>query len=164
MFSDRFRAFKIAGIVLFLVFSVWYSNRRNRYLTFAECLRNPERFAGAEVIIYLEPKIIAVTESYLLVSHPDGPMEVRIPEGFDGVVPEGAKLSDLRPGDSLEAVAVFRPPGYLELKAIRGAPLRRFKIALSIIPALVVAVLLFRSVRREGAFLVMKDSDQGGTG
>jgi hypothetical protein len=157
MFSDRFRAFKIAGIVLLLVFCAWYSNRQNRYLTFAECLLNPERFAGAEVIIYLEPKIIEVTDSYLLVSHPDGPMEIRVPEGFDGVVPEGAKLSDLKPGNSLEAVAVFRLPGYLELKAIRGAPLRRFKIALSIIPALVVAGFLFRTVRRDGAFLVMKD-------
>lgn len=156
MFSDRHRTIKILGIALLLLFLAWFSDRQNRFLTFAECLRDPERFAGREIDIFLEPRVIEVGKRYLLVSQPDGPLEIRIPKGFDGVFPRGAKISDLKPGDSLEAIAVFRLPGYLELKAIRGAPLRRLKVALSIIPVLVAAWFLIRSIRREGKFLVIK--------
>jgi len=155
MFSDRCRVIKIGGILFLLILLAWYSNRRNRYPTFADCLREPGRYAGEEISIYMEPRVIEVTGGHILISQPDGPVEVRIPEGFDGVFPEGAKLSDLEPGDSLEAVAVFRLPGYLELKAVRGAPLRRWKILLSILPVILVGLILLRTIRWRKGFLVM---------
>jgi hypothetical protein len=155
MFSNRYRSVKILGILLLLLSLAWYSNRENRFLTFAECMRDPTRYQGAEVYNFLEPRILEVDEKRLIISQPDGPLEIRIPEGFDGVFPEGAEISDLKPGDSLEAVTVFRLPGYLELKAIRGAPLRRLKIVLSIIPVLLVGFILLRTVRWRKGFLVM---------
>ncbi len=118
-------------------------------------MRDPARYQGAEVSNFLEPRILEVDDRRLLISQPDGPLEIRIPEGFDGVFPEGAEIADLQPGDSLEAVTVFRLPGYLELKAIRGAPLRRLKIVLSIIPVLLVGFILSRTVRWRQGFLVM---------
>ncbi len=155
MFSNRYRTIKILGISLLLLFLAWYSHRQNHFLSLAECLEDPVKYDGTEVSHFLEPRVIAIGESRLLISQPGGPLEIRIPEGFDGVFPEGAKISDLEPGDSLEAVTVFRRPGYLELTAIRGAPLRKFKIALSIIPVLAVGFILLRTVRWREGFLVM---------
>ena len=155
MFSDRYRGVKIGGIVLLLIFLAWYSDRRNQFPVLADCLREPERFAGREIDITFEPRVIAVDERRILVAQPDGPLEIIIPEDFDGVFPRGEKLADLNPGDSLEAVAVFRLPGYLELKAIRGSPLRRLKVALSIVPTLAVGFILLRTIRREKGFLVV---------
>ncbi len=156
MFSDRYRPVKIAGLILALVFLGWLSNRQTRRLTFAECLRDPERYSGAEVIIYQEPRLIKINEHRLVVSNPEGPIEIRIPPGFAGVVPPGARLTDLKPGDSLEAVTVFRRPGDLELKAIRGSPLRGLKVMVSIVPVIFVGIFLFRSIGREGSFLVVR--------
>lgn len=159
MFSDRYRGVKIGGIIFSLLLLAWYSDRQNQFPTLADCLREPERFAEREIDITLEPRVIEVGERHILVSQPDGPLEIRVPEDFDGVYPAGAKLADLNPGDSLEAVTVFRLPGYLELKAIRGSPLRRLKVALSIIPVLAVGFILLRTVRREKGFLVMQSDN-----
>lgn len=155
MFSNRYRIIKILGISLLLIFLAWYSNRQNQFLTLADCLRDPARYDGAEVSCFLEPRILEVQESYLLLSQPDGPLKIQIPEEFDGIFPEGTEISDLKPGDSLEAITVFRREGYLELKAIRGAPLRRLKILVSIIPVLIVGFILLRTVRWREGFLVM---------
>ena len=156
MFSNRYRKIKILGISLLLIFLAWYSNRQNQFLTLADCLRDPAKYDGAEVSSFLEPRVLEVQESYLLLSQPDGPLKIQIPEGFDGVFPEGTKISDLEPGDSLEAITVFHQEGYLELKAIRGAPLRQLKILVSIIPVLLVGFILLRTVRWQKGFLVMR--------
>ncbi|MDP8235721.1 MAG: hypothetical protein P9M08_05015 [Candidatus Erginobacter occultus] len=161
MFSNRYRSVKILGILLLFPSLAWYSNRENRFLSFAECMRDPTRYQGAEVSNFLEPRILDVDDRRLLISQPDGPLEIRIPKGFDGVFPEGAEIAELKPGDSLEAVTVFRLPGYLELKAIRGAPLRRLKIVLSILPVLLVGFILLRTVRwRKGFLVILPDTSE----
>ncbi len=161
MFSDRHRFIKILGILALLLLLGWYSNRENRFLTFAECREDPERFAGATLDTFPEARVLAVSESSVRISSPDGPLELRIPEGFDGVFPEGAELGDLNPGDSLEAVAVFRLPGYLELKMIRGAPLRRYKILISIVAVGGLGFFLIRSIRWKGGFLEFRPDASG---
>lgn len=161
MFSDNHRTIKILGILGLLLLLGWYSNRENRLLTFAECLEDPERFAGETLETFPEARVLAVTGSYVRISSPDGPLELRIPEGFDGVYPEGAELSDLNPGDSLEVAAVFRLPGYLELKLIRGAPLRRYKILFSIVAFGGLGFFLIRSLRWKGGFLEFRPDKPG---
>ncbi len=161
MFSDRHRTIKILGILALLLLLGWYSDRENRFLTFAECLEDPVRFAGETLDTFPEARVLAVTGSYVRISSPDGPMELRIPEDFDRVYPEGAELSDLNPGDSLEVAAVFRLPGYLELKMIRGAPLRRYKILFSIVTVGGLGFFLFRSIRWKGGFLEFRPDGPG---
>ena len=161
MFSNRHRAIKILGILALLLSLGWYSDRENRVLTFAECLEDPELFAGETLDTFPEARVLAVSGSHVRISSPDGPLDLRIPEGFDGIYPEGAQLSDLNPGDSLEVAAVFRLPGYLELKLIRGAPLRRYKILFSIVAVGGLGFFLIRSLRWKEGFLEFRPDDSG---
>lgn len=126
-------------------------------MTLDLCLSDPERFDGTEVPIYMEARVIEVDPGCLRVSQPDGPLNLIIPPRFSGLVPPGATMEEIKPGQSLAAVAVFRRPGYLELKRLRVAPLRQVKIIISIFPAVIVLILLIGSIRWEKGRLVMKE-------
>ena len=149
MFSDRFRAVKIVSLCFVLVGLCFYAHRARRELTLPLCLADPVQFDGAEVPLYVDARILQIEPGRLLVSQPGGPVTVVLP-------PESPPL-EAYPGEYLEARTVFRREGYLELQQIRTAPLRKLKIAVSVVPIILVAGLLRRSLRWEKGRLVMKE-------
>lgn len=157
MFSDRFRKIKIIGLIIVLGLLAWYSDTVRQPLTLSKCLDNPEHYEGSEVPIYLEARVLGITPDYLRVTQITGSIEIAIPPRFRGMVSSFASLEDIKPGQSLEAVTVFRLPGYLELKELRIAPLRPLKIIVSIFPAIIVLIILITSIRWENRRLVMKE-------
>ncbi|MFH1039490.1 MAG: hypothetical protein V1789_12570 [PVC group bacterium] len=157
MFSDRYRIAKIAGLAILLAALAWYADAAQKVLTYSECLSDPERFDGKEVPIFMEARILETTPGSIRISQPDGPLDLLVPPHFQGMVPAGASLEDVKPGQSLEAVAVFRRPRFLELKAFRSAQLRKFKIFVSIFPVVLVAFFLFRTIRWENGRLIIKE-------
>ncbi len=142
---------------MLLILLAWYASASQNILTFSRCLADPEGCNGKEVPIFLEAHVLEITPDLIRISQPDGPLDVVIPPGFDGMVPAGTSLEDVKPGQSLEAVTVFRLPGYLELKAFRSARLRKMKIIISIFPVIVVGILLAVAVRWENGRLVIKE-------
>ncbi len=142
MFSDRYRKTKIFGLIIVLGLLAWYSDAARQTLTLSECLENPELYAGREVPIFLEARVLGITPDCLKVSQITGPIDIVIPPRFSGMVSSFASLEDIKPGQSLEAVTLFRLPGYLELKELRIAPLRPLKIIVSIFPAIIVFIIL----------------------
>ena len=148
MFSDRHRTLKMTLIILTLIgfsLSVQFGKPGR---TYRQCLADPETFDGKEIPIYIDARIIRIAPTCLIISQPEAPVVVRVPGGTGGI--EGS------PGDFVEAQTIFRKQGYLELKAIRTAPLRKIKIAVSVIPVVAVAALLIRTVRWEKRRLVLK--------
>jgi len=157
MFSDHYRKTKIIGLIAVLGILAWYSDAAQQPLTLSECLKNPERYDGVEVPISLEARVMNLTSDRLTVTQMTGPVEITIPPRFNGMVSSYSSLDDVKPGQSLEAITVFRRPGYLELKNLRIAPLRPLKIILSIFPAIIVLVILIISIRWENGRLVVRE-------
>ncbi len=157
MFSDRYRIAKIIGLVTILLLLAWYADSAQQPLTFSECRENPEEYAGREVPIFLEARVLGVTPDCLRVSQITGTIDIIIPAGFKGMVSSFNSLEDIKPGQSLEAITIFRLPGYLELKELRIAPLRPLKIIVSIFPAIIVLIILLASLRWEKGRLVVKE-------
>ena len=144
-------------MLLILGLLAWYSDAAQQPLTLLECLENPERYEGVEVPIFLEARVMDLTPDRLRISQITGPLEITIPPRFNGMVSSYSSLDDVKPGQSLEAITVFRLPGYLELKNLRIAPLRPLKIIFSIFPAIIVLVILIISIRWEKGRLVVKE-------
>jgi hypothetical protein len=157
MFSERYRKTKILGLIIVLGLLAWYSDTARQPLTLSECLENPELYAGSEVPIFLEARVLGMTPDCLRVSQITGSIDIRIPPEFKGMASSFSSLEDIKPGQSLEAVTLFRFPGYLELKELRIAPLRPLKIIVSIFPAIIVLIILIVSLRLEKGRLVVKE-------
>jgi len=157
MFSNRYRKIKIVGLITALSLMAWYSNYVQQPLTLYKCLDNPERYEGSEVPIFLEARVLGMTPDCLRVSQITGSINITIPPRFTGMVSSFASLDDIKPGQAMEAITVFRLPGYLELKELRIAPLRPLKIIVSIFPAIIVLIILITSLRWENGRLVIKE-------
>ncbi|MEA1928150.1 MAG: hypothetical protein U9N73_08070 [Candidatus Auribacterota bacterium] len=157
MFSDRYRKTKIAGLLIVLVLLAWYSDTAHNYLTLSECLKDPALYDGREVPIFLEARVLGVTPDCLRVSQETGTVDIIIPPRFQGMVPSSFTLEDIKPGQSLEAITIFRESGYLELVRLRIAPLRPLKIIVSIFPAIIILILVIMSLRWKKGRLVSKE-------
>ena len=157
MFSDRYRTIKIIGLIIVLGLLAWYSDAARQQLTLSECLENPEQYEGREVPIFLEARVLGMTPDCLRVSQITGSIDIRIPPGFRSMVSSFSSPEDVRPGQAMEAITLFRLPGYLELKELRIAPLRPLKIIVSIFPAVIVLIILITSLRWKNGRLVVKE-------
>jgi len=149
VFSDRHRALKIILIalaVIGLVLSVrFWADEGPGY---QQCLADPDSCDGREIPFFIDARIVRIDPERIVISQPEGPVEIRVPKGMGEI--RG------KPGDYLEALAVFHKEGGLELKALQLAPLRRIKIAVSIIPVLGVAYLLLKTIRWKNGRLEIK--------
>jgi len=152
MFSDRYLRLKIVLLLVFVAIACLYSQLSFDELTYQECLDNPARYDGALVPISLDVTLGKIEPERFWV-HNQG-------DGFPVEVPGGTAPHNLREGDFFQATAIFHQlgnGGYLELDRIRTAPLRRLKIAVSVLPVLLVVVLLARWIRLEKWRLVVRD-------
>ena len=156
MFSDRYRTTKIIALTVALFLLAFHAHLNRKRSLIPAYRENPPDFIGREIPFHLEPKVVKVAPGRLWLRQLDDQAEIIIPEGFSGVIPDYLTVDDIEPGQYVEAVTVVNRRGDLELKKIRIAYLRRAKIAVSLLPALLVAVILILSVRREKGRLVMK--------
>jgi len=158
VFSDRFRILKISALLLFILASCLAAQLAFHELTLEECLAAPAAYDGRRVPVALGVTLGRIEPQRFWVSGGPAEFAVEVPGGTAGL--------NLRSGDFFQAVTVFRRSdtgGYLELEEIRPAPLRRLKIVVSVLPVLLVAVLLVRSIRLERGFLVLR-GDSGRKG
>ena len=99
------------------------------------CLNDPLRYEGQEIGVGTEATVVEILPDGFLLREMGQTIRV---EGD----PQNAS-----PGDLVRLRAVFHRQGYLELRHLYVAKGRRLKIALSIVPALLVLFLVLRAYR-----------------
>ena len=159
MFSDRLRKTKIVLIVCILIGLGVYADLGKKEPLMERYLAAPSDFIGERIPIHHEPTVISAHSGRLRLRQLDREAEILIPEGFDNVIPGYLTIDDIRPGQYVEAITRVDRDGGLRLETIRIAYLRRMKIAVSVIPAAVVMIILFLSVRWEKGRVVIKESE-----
>jgi hypothetical protein len=149
VFSDRHRILKIVLIALAVIGLSWSVRLwEAEGPDYRQCLAEPDACDGREIPFYIDARIVRVQPDRLIITQPEGPVEIRIPAGMGGI--RG------KPGDYLEALAVFHKESGLELRAIQTAPLRKIKIAVSVLPVLALVFLLWRTIRWKNGRLEIK--------
>lgn len=153
MFSDRHRTVKIIILAGALFIFCLYSQLAYPVLTYKKCLSDPARYDGRVVPVALGARLLKIDPYRIIVWQPDGPLEIRVPAGT-------ASLKG-KAGDFCSALTFFHRDGTLELRDIekdfRDAPLRKFKIIISIFPALFVLGWIGFALKIERGRLVFKD-------
>ncbi len=141
----RHRWLKTAGLLAVLAGFTVYGYLYNPGGKLGKCLANPERYDGRIIGVGTEARVVEL-----------------LPEGF--VIQELGKkirvIGDLpkaSPGDYIRIRAVFHKEGYLELEQLYVAKGRQTKIFISIVPALLVIFLLFRTYRFDWRQLLFRE-------
>lgn len=159
MFSERYRKTKIVLILIGLLSLGFYADLKQDQPLLDRYLFAPMSFVGRKVPIHLEPKVIKIGPGRIRLRQLEKEVDIFIPEGFTGVIPDYLSVDDIRPGQYVEAVTIVDPEGDLRLQAIRIAYLRPAKIAVSVIPAVIVIILLILSTRWDRGRVVIKESE-----
>jgi len=110
-----------------------YGKVYNPAVTLEMCLIQPDKYDGRTIAIGTE---ITVHEIF-----PDG---FTIKQ-FGRIVKVKGRAGNIAPDDFITLSAVFHKQGWLELKSYHVAKKRRFKIFVSIFPALLVVFIFFKS-------------------
>ncbi|MCI0698421.1 hypothetical protein L0337_41290 [candidate division KSB1 bacterium] len=127
--------FKILpGPVLLLLLCAW-ANYSCPYPDLAEILGNPQKFAGQRVAVFIEARIAERTEDGFILAQRGHRLRVL------------ANVKEAPLGEFVAVQGVFQPPNHLRAETIRLAQGRRWKIAISVIPVLLLAVLLPMALR-----------------
>ncbi|MGH7601745.1 MAG: hypothetical protein ACREOI_35735 [bacterium] len=142
--------FKILpGLALLLLLCAW-ADYSCPYPDLAEILGNPQKFAGQRVAIFIEARIVERTEDGFILTQRGHHLRVL------------ANVKEAPLGEFVAVQGVFQPPNYLQAGAIHLAQGRRWKIAVSVIPVLLLAVLLplaLRFGRRNGMLTLRTDTN-----
>ena len=140
--------FKILpGLALLLLLCVW-ADYSCPYPELAEILGEPQKFAGQQVAIFIEARVVDRTEDGFILAQRGQHLRVR------------TNVKEAPLGEFVAVQGVFQPPNYLQARAIHLAQGRRWKIAVSVIPVLLLAVLLpmaLRFDRRNGTLALRSD-------
>ncbi len=141
----RHRWFKTVGLLAVLAGLAVYGYLYNPVGKLSKCLADPERHDGRIIGVGTEAKVVEL-----------------LPEGF--VIQElgqriavAGDLPKASPGDYIRIRAIFHKEGYLELDQLYVAKGRRAKIFVSIVPALLVIFLLFRTYRFDWRQLLFRE-------
>jgi hypothetical protein len=149
MFSDRLRLTKIVGISFTIAALGVWSRYKLQEPTWVDFLNQPGKYHGQQFVAGREAKVVSATPSRLVVTQPEGELEIRLRPDFE--------LPPLRPGDDLVAVAVFHRDGYFELEAIEVSPWRKWKLLVSLLAAVVVIGAAVSSTRFGDGRLYLKE-------
>jgi len=160
MFSDRWRKTKIVLIILALLGFGVYADFQKGEPLLERYLDRPSDFIGDQIPIHQEPTVLSIGSGRIRLRQLNREAEVFIPEGFEGVIPAYLNVDDIRPGQYVEAITRVDRDGGLRLETIRIAYLRRLKIAVSIIPAVLVTIILLISCRCEKGRVVIKNNNR----
>ncbi len=149
MFSDRLRVLKMIVIAGLIVVLGWWAHRSVRDPVWVDYLARPEKYHGRTVTVAREARIVSVDSTRLVVTQPEGNIELLVPPGFE--------LPSLPPGRDVSALAVFDRDGFFTLEAISASPFRKWKIVVSLLTALAVVLFLFFSIRVGKGGLALKE-------
>jgi hypothetical protein len=113
-----------------------YAKFNHPWISLNECLSNPERFDGATVYQFREPRVGKIERDGFWLLQRQGP-----------TVFVKSDTAGLKENSYLGMVAVFHKTGTLDAVRIQLAPKRREKMAVSLLPAVVICFLLIRAFR-----------------
>ncbi len=117
---------------------IYYGKEHNPAITLGMCMENPAAYDGQTIFIGTEITVREVLEDGFRI-HQMG--------RFARVYGESAQV---KKGDSVQLVAQFRAPDQLVLEKLYIAKKRRWKIALSVVPVVLIAVALFSAFKVDG--------------
>jgi hypothetical protein len=138
----------LPGLALLFLLCAW-ANYSCPYPDLAEMLGNPQKFAGQQVAVFIEARIVERTADGFILAQRGHRLRVL------------ADVKEAARGEFVAVQGVFQPPDRLQAEAIRLAQGRRWKIAVSVIPVLLLAVLLpmaLRFDRRNGTLALRADA------
>jgi hypothetical protein len=136
------------GLVLLVLLCAW-ANYSCPYPNLAEIIGNPQKFAGQRVAVFIEAKIVERTEDGFILAQRGHRLRVL------------TNIKEAPLGEFVALEGVFQPPDRLQAEAIRLAQGRRWKMSVSVIPILLLAVLLpmaLRLDRRNGTLKLHSDT------
>lgn len=137
IFSDKYRIIKAITLIT-LIFSLCIYSRmkEDSSLTFQQCLLNPNKYDKVRLNIgHTDTKIGKVRK--------DG---FELVESKDRISVMG-NAKNLKENEYIYLQAIFHKEGYLELERIRIRRFRRLKMAVSVLPVLLVTFLFFKRYR-----------------
>ncbi len=126
------RGIRIALLIAALAVLIWYGKVYNPTITLGMCLSDPVRYDGQLADIGLEVTVVETWADSFRVRQ------------MGTIVTIAGLPGEAKPGDFVRLLARFRAPGRLELVQLYAAKGRRSKIAWSIAPLLVLAMLWLR--------------------
>jgi hypothetical protein len=122
------------GLALLALLGAW-ANYSCPYPDLAEILGNPQIFAGRRVAVFIEAKVAERTEDGFILVQRGHRLRVQ------------TNIAEAPLGEFVVVEGLFRPPDYLQAETVHLASGRRWKMAVSVIPVLLLAVLLPMTLR-----------------
>jgi len=126
------RWLRICICLSILVGLIVYGKAANRTVTLQMCLHNPEKYDGFTIDVGGEAQVVQVTEDWFTIRQ------------MGRVVKVVGSHADIRPDEYVICQGVFHREGWLELIKVYVAVQRRYKILVSILPVMIVALLLLK--------------------
>jgi hypothetical protein len=132
----RRRALCLAGFGICLVGLSVRSGLFHPWISYRQCLADPERYDGRLVESFHEPKIGKIrADGFVLQQRDEDPVFVK------------ADTAGLKSGEFIAFKAVFHKGRPLAAAGLRVADRRREKMAFSLVPAVAAVVLFLRLFR-----------------
>jgi len=136
MFTNEYRAQKVIALsFVVILFCIYNHNRPATTLNYHECLLDPNKYDGSELIVKNEAIIGEIFEDKFEILQNNKKIMVR-----------GATES-LKSNEFVSLRATFHKEGYLTVKEIHVHRYRRLKIAISILPVMIVGWIFFRKYK-----------------
>lgn len=144
MFTDKYRFIKIILPLLIILAIVIYGEIKGPLLFpgFLEASKNPHQFINKE--ISFGGKIIKIDKNYFLIEIEKKPVKVL------------GSLEKNKLNYSINGKAIYLSDGSLKALDFHLSNLRGYKIALSIIPILLIVYLFFKQYRFDVKKLMFK--------
>jgi len=118
------------------------------YPDLAEILANPEKFAGQRVAAFIEARVIEETKDGFIIAQRGNRLRVH------------TEVKEAPLNEFVAVAGIFQPPDQLHADSIHLAHGRRWKIAVSVIPVLLLVFLLPMALRfdRQMRTLILRTS------
>jgi len=124
----------ITGLILLLLLC-FYAHDSSPYPDLAEILAQPENYAGKRVAIFIEARIMELTTDGFILTQRGQRLRVH------------TAIKNAPVDEFVAVTGIFQPPNHLHAGMVHLAPARRWKIAVSVIPVLLLAFLLPMALR-----------------
>jgi hypothetical protein len=141
------RAVRIFCLMLAMALLICYGKERNPAITLSMCLADPQKYHGTLIQVANETIVQQVFQDSFTVRYLG--KTVTVIGDTDGV----------RPGEFLSLIAVFNKTGRLLLQKKHVAVYRRWKIWVSVLPALLIVGLFFRRFRWQAKSWQWREAD-----
>jgi len=141
------RAVRILCLGLVMAWLIWFGKERNPAITLAMCLAEPEKYHGTLIQVANETIVQQVYSDSFTVRY------------LGRTVMVIGDTGGVRPGEFLSLLAVFDKSGRLLLQNKHVAVYRRWKIWVSVLPALMIIGLFFRCYRWEAKSWQWREAD-----